>query len=187
MTIILFWFTYFTQHHTLQVHPRWSTWWVFVVSNGWGTSHCIHRPQLLYPSSVDGHQGSFPSVAIVDIAARNIGVQVSQRFIASESSIVPSHWGYFRSSSCRVSMPGFIPTSPGSVSNGDWERSLVSPLLGMVQQGIRAPRMQQLGACPPRGCSEHLFPVGDIGRGYRLFLLLLLLFILFLPGASFFF
>ena len=36
-------------------------------------------------SSFDGHRGSFHSLAIVDIAARNIGVQVSQRFIASES------------------------------------------------------------------------------------------------------
>ena len=41
--------TYFTQHNTLQFHPRWSKWWVFVVSNGWGIFHCIQRPQLLYP------------------------------------------------------------------------------------------------------------------------------------------
>ena len=41
--------TYFTQHNTLQFHPRWSKWWVFVVSNGWGIFHCIHRPHLLYP------------------------------------------------------------------------------------------------------------------------------------------
>ena len=41
--------TYFTQHNTLQFHPRWSEWWVFVISNGWGIFHCIHRPQLLYP------------------------------------------------------------------------------------------------------------------------------------------
>ena len=27
--------TYFTQHNTLQFHPRWSKWWVFVISNGW--------------------------------------------------------------------------------------------------------------------------------------------------------
>ena len=36
-------------------------------------------------SSFDGHRGSFHSLAIVAIADRNIGVQVSQRFIASES------------------------------------------------------------------------------------------------------
>ena len=41
--------TYFTQHNTLQFHPRWSKWWVFVISNGWGIFHCIHKPHLLYP------------------------------------------------------------------------------------------------------------------------------------------
>ena len=41
--------THFTQHNTLQVYPRWSKWWVFVISNGWGIFHCIHRPHLLYP------------------------------------------------------------------------------------------------------------------------------------------
>ena len=46
---VLFWLTYFTQHNTLQFHPRWSKWWVFVVSNGWVIYHCIHRPQRLYP------------------------------------------------------------------------------------------------------------------------------------------
>ena len=35
-------------------------------------------------SSFDGHRGYFHSLVIVDIAARNIGVQVSRRFIASE-------------------------------------------------------------------------------------------------------
>ena len=43
---VLLQLTYFTQHNTLQFHPRWSTWWVFVVSNGWGIFHCIHRPQF---------------------------------------------------------------------------------------------------------------------------------------------
>ena len=41
--------TYFTQHNTLQFHPRQSKWWVFVISNGWGIFHCIHKPHLLYP------------------------------------------------------------------------------------------------------------------------------------------
>ena len=36
-------------------------------------------------SSFDGRRGSFHSLAIVDIAARNIGVQVFQRFSASVS------------------------------------------------------------------------------------------------------
>ena len=46
---VLLWLTYFTEHNTLQFHPRRSKWWVFVISNGWGIFHCIHRPQLLYP------------------------------------------------------------------------------------------------------------------------------------------
>ena len=77
--------SHFTQHNTLQFHPRRSKWWVFVVSNGWVIIHCIHKPHLLYPSSFDGHRGSFHGLAIVAIAAGNIGGQVSQRFIASES------------------------------------------------------------------------------------------------------
>ena len=46
---VLLWLTYFTQHNTLQFHPHWSKWWVFIVSNGWGIFHCIHKPHLLYP------------------------------------------------------------------------------------------------------------------------------------------
>ena len=41
---VLLWLTYFTQHN--KFHPRRSKWWVFVVSNGWGIFHWIHRPQL---------------------------------------------------------------------------------------------------------------------------------------------
>ena len=40
---------YFTQHNTLQFHPRWSKWWVFVISNSWVIFHCIHKAHLLYP------------------------------------------------------------------------------------------------------------------------------------------
>ena len=46
---VLFRLTYFTQHNTLQFHPRWSKWWVFVISNSWVIFHCIHKPHLLYP------------------------------------------------------------------------------------------------------------------------------------------
>ena len=77
--------TDFTQHNTLQFHPRWSKWWVFVISNGWVIFHCIHKPIFFIHSSFDGHRGSFHSLAIVDIAPRNIGVQVSWRFITSVS------------------------------------------------------------------------------------------------------
>ena len=40
--------TYFTQHYTLQFHPRWSKWWRFVISNGWVIFPCIHKPHLFY-------------------------------------------------------------------------------------------------------------------------------------------
>ena len=42
-------------------------------------------------SSFYGHRGSFRSLAIVDVAAINIGVQVSQRFTASVS-LGPQFW-----------------------------------------------------------------------------------------------
>ena len=74
--------TYFTQHNTLQFHPRQSKWWVFVVSN----DSIVYIDHIFFiHSSFDGHRGSFHSLAIVDIAAINIGVQVSRRFTASVS------------------------------------------------------------------------------------------------------
>ena len=39
----------FTQHNTLQFHPRWKKWWVFVVPIGWVIFHCIHKPLIPYP------------------------------------------------------------------------------------------------------------------------------------------
>ena len=45
---VLLQLTYFTQHDTIQFHPRWIKWWVFVVSNGWGIFYFIHKPNLLY-------------------------------------------------------------------------------------------------------------------------------------------
>ena len=38
---VLLWLTYFTQHHTLQVHPRQSKWWVFVLSDGCVIFQCV--------------------------------------------------------------------------------------------------------------------------------------------------
>lgn len=63
-------------------------------------------------------------------------------------------------------MLGFISTRPDSVGSGGWGRSLESPLLGKVQQGISAPGPQLVEACPPTGCLEHLFSEGVIARGY---------------------
>ena len=40
---VLLQLTYFTQHNTLQYHPRWRKWLVFVVSNGWVIFHCIKK------------------------------------------------------------------------------------------------------------------------------------------------
>ena len=77
--------THFTQHNTLQFHPRWSKWWVFVVSNGWVIFHIYINHIFFIHSSFDGHRGSFHCFAIVNIAAINIRVQVSERFIASIS------------------------------------------------------------------------------------------------------
>ena len=77
--------TYFTQHNTFQFHPRWSKWWVSVISNDWVIFHCIYKPHLLYPFNFDGQRDSFHSLAIVDIPNINLRVQVSRRFIASES------------------------------------------------------------------------------------------------------
>ena len=37
---VLLWLTYFTQHNTFQLHPRWSKWWLFVVSNVWARPTC---------------------------------------------------------------------------------------------------------------------------------------------------
>ena len=78
--------TYFTQHNTLHFYPRWSKWWVFDVSNGWVIFHCVYIDHIFFiHSSFDAHWGSFHSLAIVDIAAINIGAQVSCPFTASVS------------------------------------------------------------------------------------------------------
>ena len=74
--------TYFTQRKTLQVPPHRSTWWdpSFLMAEEYSM---YTQTTASLSSSVNGHRGSFHSVAIVDIAARNIGVQVSRLFTAS--------------------------------------------------------------------------------------------------------
>ena len=81
----LFWLTYFTQYNTLQFHPRWSKWWVFVVSNGWGIFHCIHRPHLLYPFIFRWTPRLLPQFGYCGHCCYKHRRQVSQHFIASVS------------------------------------------------------------------------------------------------------
>ena len=47
---VLLWLSYFTQHNTFQFHPPWSTWWVFVVANGWSSPPflSLHLLSLLW-------------------------------------------------------------------------------------------------------------------------------------------
>ena len=77
--------THFTQHNTLQFHPHRSKsgYLSFLMAEEYSIVYINHI--FFIHSSFDGHQGSFHSLAIVDIAARNIGVQVSRHFIASVS------------------------------------------------------------------------------------------------------
>ena len=84
MTIVL-WLTYFTFHNTLHFHLHQSKWWVFILSDGWVIFHCVYRQIFFIHSSFDGNHGSIHSLAIVDTPAKNFGVQVSRRFIASGS------------------------------------------------------------------------------------------------------
>ena len=81
----------------------------------------VYINHIFIHSSLHGHWGSFHSLAIVDIAARNIGVQVSRRYIASVSlgptvqllgcreDLLLTLWGTFTQFS-RVAAPVHIPT-----------------------------------------------------------------------------
>ena len=85
MTIVLLQLTYFTQHNTSSsIHIEANGGYLaFLMAEEYPTVYTDHSFSI--HSSFDGHQGSFHSLAVVNIAARNIGVQVSWHFTASES------------------------------------------------------------------------------------------------------
>ena len=70
---------------SLQFHPCWSKWWVFVGSNGWRIFHCIHRPHLLYPFIFRWTPRLLPQFGYFGHCCYKHRVQVSRRFIASAS------------------------------------------------------------------------------------------------------
>ena len=73
--------TYFTQHNTSSsIHVEANGGYLsFLMAEEYSIEYIDH---IFIHSSFDGHRGSFHSLAIVDIAAINIGVQGSRRFIA---------------------------------------------------------------------------------------------------------
>ena len=76
MLTVLLRLTDSTQHHTLQLQPRRSKWWVVVVSGDWVIPP-VHRPRLLIHHVKDPEAP--PSLAVVDTAAGHTGGQVSRR------------------------------------------------------------------------------------------------------------
>ena len=70
--------TNFTQHNTIQFHPRSCNWQDFILFDCLLILHCIHIYHIFFiHSSIDGNLGSFHTLAIVDSAAINMGVHVS--------------------------------------------------------------------------------------------------------------
>ena len=82
---VLLWSTYFIQHNTsssIQVEVN-GGYLSFLMAEEYSIVYINHI--FFIHSSFVGHRGSFHSLAIVDMTAINIRVQVSQRFIVSES------------------------------------------------------------------------------------------------------
>ena len=65
----------FTQYDNLQVHPCCCKWQYFILFNSLVAFHCTYAPTSSL--SVDGNEGCFHVLAIVNSAAMNIGVHVS--------------------------------------------------------------------------------------------------------------
>ena len=77
--------TYFTQHNLFQSRPCCYKTWVFILSDGGVLLHSLYGPQLPYPFTLEAHISSFHSLATVDNAAINIGVQMALFFTPSVS------------------------------------------------------------------------------------------------------
>ena len=85
-----------------------STAW-FTSEAGWYSTVYINHISFIH-SSFDGHQGSFHSLAIVNIAAINIGVQVDQIFLKGTvwrtlGEDVEVEWGVDESLSLQSLLP----------------------------------------------------------------------------------
>ena len=66
----------FTLHNTLQLHPRSCKWQDFVLFDHRVILHCIYIYHIFIHSSIEGHWGSFHTLAMVNSTAIILGVQV---------------------------------------------------------------------------------------------------------------
>ena len=69
---------YFTLHSVLQVHPFCPKWQNPLLFKGWIIFHCTYIPHFLICLSIFWQLGWFSILSIVNYAALNIGVQMSQ-------------------------------------------------------------------------------------------------------------
>jgi hypothetical protein len=78
---------YFTEHEVLQFHPFTYKQHNFILLYSWIKLCCLYIPHFLIHLSVVGHLGCFQSLAIVNSAAINMGVQVALWYPGLHSSI----------------------------------------------------------------------------------------------------